>query len=135
MRFLNQINLLATSTLITLSAANTTKFFLRSISTHVDFNHIPFGGVGTQDGVLVGGLQPLQTLPVGGSIVSGVLSFEGIDPTDPIPAYFIHGAIGSWIQLDVFGIPQSGYSLNSQKILTVTGNGRFYGACRYHSCQ
>ena len=111
----------------TLSSTQTTKFFLRSISTHAAFNHIPFGGVGTQNGILVGGLQPLQTLPVGGTIVNGVLSFENMDPSDPIPAYFIHGRVGSWVQLDVFGTPQTGYSLDSKAILTVTGNGRFYG--------
>jgi len=121
------ISLLTTITFLTLSTAESTKFFLRSISTHAKFNNIPFGGVGYQNGILVGGLQPLQTLPVGGTIVNGVLSFEGMDPSDPIPAYFIHGAVGSWIELDVFGMPQSAYSLDSHRILKVTGHGRFYG--------
>ena len=119
--------LLTTLNTIFVSTAQVEKFFFRSISTHAAFNHIPFGGVGTQNGILVGGLEPLQTLPVGGTIVNGVLSFEGMDPSDPIPAYFIHDEIGSWIKLDVFGTPQSGYGLDPHRILTVKGKGGFYG--------
>ncbi|KAH8596630.1 hypothetical protein B0O99DRAFT_103370 [Bisporella sp. PMI_857] len=114
--------------LFSTTTAQTTEFYLRSISTHAAYNGIPFGGVGTVNGILVGGLQPLQTLPVGGTMTSGILSFLEMDPSDPGPAYFIHGTAGSWIQLDVFGVPQSGYSLSSSNILTISGGGKFY-AC------
>lgn len=119
------------TTLLTLLLLPTThaasrQFFLRSISSHAAFNGIPFGGVANLNGILVGGLQPSQTLPVAGSIDSGVLSLFA-DGTDPGPAYFIHGSDASWIQLNVFGTPQSGYSLDASNVLTLSDGGGFYG--------
>lgn len=52
-----------------------------------------------------------------------------MDPSDDaIPAYFIHGAAGSWVQLDVWASPQTGYSLDKSGNLLVSGAGAFY-AC------
>ncbi|PQE05526.1 hypothetical protein CJF30_00007686 [Rutstroemia sp. NJR-2017a BBW] len=111
------------------SAATSAKFSLLSKSTYAAYNNVHFGGVASLNGTLVGGLQPLQTLPVGGTITNGVLSFIGMDPSDDaIPAYFIHGAAGSWVALDVWASPQSGYSLSSAGNLLVNGAGAFY-AC------
>ncbi|KAM3084536.1 hypothetical protein ACMFMF_001890 [Clarireedia jacksonii] len=123
----------ATALLLTLltplaSAATTAKFSLLSKSAYTPYNNVHFGGVAYVGGTLVGGLQPLQTLPVGGTITNGVLSFIGMDPSDDaIPAYFIHGAAGSWVALDVWASPQSGYSLDSKGNLLVDGAGAFYG--------
>ena len=51
-----------------------------------------------------------------------------MDPSDDaIPAYFIHGAAGSWVQLDVWASPQTGYSLDKSGNLLVSGAGAFYG--------
>jgi hypothetical protein len=109
-------------------ASTSAKFSLRSVSSHAAYNNTAFGGVGYLNSTLVAGLQPLQTLPVGGTITDEVLSFIGMDPTDDaIPAYFIHGSESSWINLDVWGVPQTGYSLDSHNILKVRDGGSFYG--------
>lgn len=109
-------------------SATTAKFYLRSSTTYTPWNSIPFGSVGSVNGTLVAGLQPQQTLPIGGSITSGVLSFVGADPSDDAqPAYLIHGATGSWVALDVWAAPQKGYSLDKGGYLLVGGAGAFYG--------
>src|SRR4051812_27425678 len=64
------------------SAATSAKFSLLSKSAYAPYNNVHFGGVASVDGTLVGGLQPLQTLPVGGTITDGVLSFIGMDSSD-----------------------------------------------------
>ncbi|KAM0133497.1 hypothetical protein ACHAP3_006023 [Botrytis cinerea] len=124
------ITLLTLSTLLPLISATTSaKFSLLSKSTYTPYNNVHFGSVGSVSGTLVAGLQPFQTLPVGGTINNGVLSFIGMDPSDDaIPAYFIHGAAGSWVQLDVWASPQTGYSLDRSGNLLVSGAGAFY-AC------
>jgi hypothetical protein len=109
-------------------AVTSSAFWLRTSSSHPAYNHTAIGGVGTLNGTLVAGLQPGQTFPVGGSITDGVLSFKGMDSSDDqLPAYFIHGAVGSWIELNVWETPQAGYSVGSNNILAVEGHGRFYG--------
>ncbi|KAK6611901.1 hypothetical protein H4I95_02697 [Botrytis cinerea] len=72
------ITLLTLSTLLPLiSAATSAKFSLLSKSTYTPYNNVHFGSVGSVSGTLVAGLQPFQTLPVGGTINNGVLSFIG----------------------------------------------------------
>ncbi|KAB8296254.1 hypothetical protein EYC80_009028 [Monilinia laxa] len=110
-------------------ATTSAKFSLLSKSTYATYNNIHFGSVGSVSGTLVAGLQPFQTLPIGGTITNGILSFIGADPSDDaLPAYFIHGAAGTWVALDVWASPQSGYSLDASGNLLVDGAGAFY-AC------
>jgi hypothetical protein len=116
------------SLLPTTIAVTSPEFSLITVSSHAAYNNIHYGAVGYVNGTLVGGLQFQQTLPVGGTITDGVLSFLEMDPSDPIPAYFVHGAIGSWITLDVWtAVRQAEYSLNANDILQVAGRGTFYG--------
>lgn len=83
-------------------AATSAQFSLLSKSTYPTCNNIHFGAVGSVNGSLVAGLQPLQPLPIGGTITNGILSFVGADPSDDaLPAYFIHRAAGTWVALDV----------------------------------